>query len=497
MKNAWFSLSLFLLAVLVGCQQPAPATDTPVAPTIAGAPLITNPTSLVTLLRNPAFFEGEYIQLAGQYKRLPLAVCAEGSSRSPVTWALVDGDVEVMASGYDAVLRRLAEPGLPLVIEGRWRQWEGPVGCERRAPIEQVWYLEVANIVAPNPLISTQFEGSALAEAPAEASPPLVEPTEESIPVVPTATIAVATSPAGPAYPPPTAIPTFPPVVPTVAAVTPSPSSTTLATFTPVASSTPALTPSPTATVTVGPGTGTATTAATVTGTPGGTPSVTLTPGSFSPIDYEDLVKKSIGIGAADGWRFVGEVGDTITISAAPTQALNVSIELIDPTGVSEIIQDQYDNGLAETISERRLNMSGVYNIIIRSVANTSGQYALILQESDSLPFVVFQGNMRYGDIKRNSVPVDQDDLWNFEASAGDVISIRAVATGDEDLVLYLKDPSANEVEFVDDDSTAAPPNDEEIIDGYEIQVNGLFTIGVGEGDFNSFEYSLTLERES
>ena len=167
MARVWLIAALFALAVmLIACRDQAPATETPVpAPPLDERPIRAEAVSLLTLVRNPGSFENGYIQLSGIYEPLPLLVCEADAHRSPATWALVEDDIEVLASGFDAELRELADPGLGLIVEGQWRQWEGPVGCGRRVPNQQIWYLDVANIVSPNPLVSADSVPSELAAA--------------------------------------------------------------------------------------------------------------------------------------------------------------------------------------------------------------------------------------------------------------------------------------------------------------------------------------------
>lgn len=214
-------------------------------------------------------------------------------------------------------------------------------------------------------------------------------------------------------------------------------------------------------------------------------------------IEFDELYKETLAAGGVNRWSFQGEPGDVVFISVSPVSDLNVSIELLDPNGSTLISRNQGSGGQIENINQQSLNMSGIYEILIRSVDNSSGEYGVVLQTDDSQPFVTFRGNINYGNSQSNSVPVDVDDMWNFIGTTGDVVTIRAVATGSGDLVLYLIDPDASEAEFVDDNSTYGPPNDEEIIDQFTLQKTGLFTIGVGEGDFQSFGYTLTLEKQS
>lgn len=478
-----------MVALMFGCQQETPGTETPVVPTIANLPLQPDSIALVTLLRNPTFFDGSYLQLSGQYRPIPLVVCSEEGHFSPATWALVDGEIEIPAAGFDGVLRRLADPGLPLIVEGRWQQWEGPVGCGRRAPVTEIWYFEVDNIVSPNPLTAGQA-GEGIASLPIEPTPDTAVDQAALTPVNITPTIVV-----------PTASPT------SLATDTPQPTSTatitspgTAATTTTSGTATASPSPSPT----TQPRGFTPTPTSTATGTPG--PTVTNTPTS-SPmadsgdnaesIEFDDLQKETLAAGGVNRWSFQGEPGDVVFISVSPVPSLDVSIELLDPNGASLVSRNQGSDGQIENINQQSLNMSGTYEILVRSEDNSSGEYAVTLQTDDSQPFVTFRGNINYGESRSNSVPVDVDDLWNFIGTIGDVVTIRAVATGSEDLLLYLNDPEVSEVEFVDDNSTYGPPDDEEIIEQFILQKTGLFTIGVGEGDFQSFGYTLTLNKQS
>lgn len=491
MKNACIALIILLVALMFGCQQETPGTETPVVPTIANLPPQADSTALITLVRNPTFFEGSYLQLSGQYRPIPLVVCSEEGHFSPATWALADGEIEILVSGFDGVLRRLADPGLPLIVEGRWQQWEGPVGCGRRAPVTEIWYFEVNNIVSPNPLTAGQA-GEGIASLPIEPTPDTTVDSAAMTAAMETPSLVV-----------PTASPTRP------ATDTPQPTSTATIATQGIAPSTPTATTG-TSTATLSPSPTTqprgATSTPTVTATTGtpGTPVTTTPDGSptadtgdiSEPIEFDDLFKKTLAAGGVNRWSFQGEPGDVVFISVGPVSGLDVSIEILDPNGASLVSRNQGPSGQVENIDQQSLSMSGTYEILVRSVANSSGDYAITLQNDDSQPFVSFRGNINYGDSRSNSVAADVDDMWNFIGTAGDVVTIRAVASGSGDLVLYLNDPDAFEVEFIDDNSTYGPPNDEERIEQFTLQKTGLFTIGVGEGGFQPFGYTLTLDKQ-
>lgn len=489
MKDSGFALIILLVALLIGCQPETSITETPLVPTIANLPPQADSTALITLVRNPGFYEGSYLQLSGEYRPIPLMVCSEEGHFPPATWSLVDGEIEILAAGFDGVLRRLAEPGLPLTVEGRWQQWEGPVGCGRRAPVTEIWYFEVNNILSPNPLTAGQ-DGEDIASLPIEPSPDTAGEPIEMTPIIPTPSIVVPTSP-------PTSPPTSTSQPTTAATSVPQVASTNTPTTTLV---TTTATPSPTPITQRGVATSTPTSTATSTGTPATTtPSASPTTDNgdiTEPIEFEDIFKDTLAAGGVNRWSFQGDSGDILYISVSPVQGLDVSLELLDPNGSSLVSRNQGASGQVENINQQSLNMSGDYEILVRSLANSSGDYAIVLQTEDSQPFASFQGNINYGNSRTNSVALDVDDMWNFAGTTGDVVTIRAVATGSEDLVLYLIDPDSLYVEEADDNSTYGPPDDEEIIDQYTLQKTGLYTIGVGEYDYEPFGYTLTLEEQ-
>jgi hypothetical protein len=212
-------------------------------------------------------------------------------------------------------------------------------------------------------------------------------------------------------------------------------------------------------------------------------------------IDYEELEKSTLQAGGIQSWNFDGVSGDLISISVAPAPSLDLSVDLVSPDGATIVSRNTGINGQVENIDQRSLTTSGRYEIIARSIGNSAGDYALVINTSDSLPFFIFKGNMAYGESKNEMGLTDTDDLWNFQGTSGDVVTIEVSATGSKDLILYLQDPDSIEVDFADGSTSAAPPNDEEIISQYTLSKNGLYTIGVGEVDFESFGYRLTLSK--
>ena len=203
---------------------------------------------------------------------------------------------------------------------------------------------------------------------------------------------------------------------------------------------------------------------------------------------------QDIANGAAKNWLIEAIMGETITISAGPVPGLDISLELSDPDGQILETKNQVGNGIAETISDIDVREDGDYLLTVRSVSG-SGDYSLVLLTADSLPFMVHQGNMSYGQNKSRMVPEDIDDLWHFEGTAGEVVTIRADANDSMDIVLYLTGPDGVELDFADSDIDQGPPDDFEEISQFSLPLSGLYVIGVGESDFLAFSYTLTLSK--
>lgn len=164
-------------------------------------------------------------------------------------WALVSDTLQLDARGYEAIVHLIPD-GTSVTVEGFWRSYTGPLGCGKKPAASTVWFLEVTQIVQPNPL--PNFGG-----VPVDVIPPADDGGAVS--------------------------PELTPETPTPAGTeTPTPTPTTTGT----PSATPTATPSPdglggseTPTATVG-----GTRQPTVTGTPptttpSATPTATLAPG--------------------------------------------------------------------------------------------------------------------------------------------------------------------------------------------------------------------------
>jgi hypothetical protein len=431
-------------------------------------------------------------------------VCAGETHRSPATWLLQTEGLEIPVAGFDSELRELGGEGMPMEVDGRWQFWEGPVGCGRRVPVQQIWYLAVTEILSPNPLTAVEIPFGETAGIPVTtieitAAPPVVTLITEP------------TSPMATGLPSPTERPTVElETTPTSASIlspTPSPSSETISpsatigsaftntatatlegratiTATATTTATSALTPSPAASGTV-----TVTSEATETATATDTAET-----SEDIINYEDLLTGMIGAGTVLRWDFIGSAGDLATISVAPDFDLDVSLELVAPDGSIVESRDEAGAGQPETISQVTVSDFGTYGIRILSRNSTSGSFALVLSDSESEAFMIYRATLDYGFSDTEDLPAETDFLYAFHGVSGESITAIVESVSADNMVLYLFSPSGVELEFIDDDESTASGSREELTN-YSLSDTGFFTIRIGEWDFEAATFNYSLAR--
>jgi hypothetical protein len=207
-------------------------------------------------------------------------------------------------------------------------------------------------------------------------------------------------------------------------------------------------------------------------------------------LSLEHIVRSELGVEGVHYWDFVSTDGEIISISVGPGEALDVALALIDPSGTTIAVTNDGAEGRGESISELTIAQSGEYEIEVRAVGSTSGDYSIVMADANSEAFLIFKENLEYGDIGTGNLPANTDHLWNFEASSGEVVTIRIDPANSDDLVLFLVSPDSEELEFVDDGG----PGDGEQIVQYVITESGIYSIRVGELEFQPASYTVTLD---
>ena len=495
-RFAWLLLLLPLLAACGLGRSPAPtpfptAAGTP-SPTASGPVVLT----VAELAAAPGLYVDTVVQVSGLFRKQPLLVCDAEPHVSPASWGLAEEGLLAPAGGYDQQVRGLLPEGLVMTVEGRWRRWEGLVGCGKGAVAREVWYLDVARILSPSPLVQVTLTPGVPGTAVAEVSPTaeggeMLPPTEDPslfptpLPEESTPTAEFATSPAD-EFPTEEAFPTEP--VPTPAGTTPlvggSPTSATPGTGTPATTGTPTITGTP------------ATATPTVTGTPP-TATPTGTAGSGQVVqkgDLRDLEEEftttTVAAGQTDGWAmeiFEEETYQIYAIAAAPADLV---LTLLKDGQVIIDRQNTAPPGSPETIVAPGGAVEGIYEVRVAVQSGTATEYAITVATDAEFPSI-FAGQLLPGAPRNGTqLPENTTHFWFFTANAGDEITVVADPSGG-DIYLDIYGVGAEYLESFDD----GLENEAETAE-WTADTTGLYAVGIVEYEGLAIPYDLSLTIE-
>ncbi len=487
---------LIIILLLVGCRQgadePVPETPTPfstVGVTMrapVGEPINI---SLANLAANPDLYKGSNLRLRGQYQRLPRLICEGRAYPSPASWGLVGDGLLANATVLDQQLRELVNFGQEITVEGRWLQHVGPVGCGKKAPIQEVWYLSTSRVVDPHPLARS---GPTITAGPPQLAVDVDQaltatPSTEGAPLEPTATatsLVTATLTA-------TTTPSVTPITPIPASATvPPPISVTL-------------TPSPisTAAVATAVQTGTVTSTPTATGSPSGTGTPTATPTATATatgqepqdkgqLDFEDLIINELASGEVHAWNVSVSNTDSVTITVAPEATTNIVFSVFNDAGQTLVDRrNQAADGRVETIVDLAVQDTGSIQIQIAADPAEDTSYAIMVLDNESYNFT-FMGALNIGAQRGDSLDTDNDHFWFFSATDGDSIDLTVSPSGDADAYVELYGPDSSLLQTIDDEGAGG----DERLENYSILASGMYAIRVGEFDFEPMTYQILVE---
>lgn len=186
-------------------------------------------------------------------------------------------------------------------------------------------------------------------------------------------------------------------------------------------------------------------------------------------------------------WSFNINSSDAITVTVAPGSNANIVLSLIGPNDDTLVDrQNQASAGQVETIRNFSLTDSGTHKIEIRSDPPASTNYALMVMDSESYSFI-FKGTLVSDQQRMDTSAADNDHLWLFEAEDGDSISFTVRPDGDEDPYLELYGADGTRVFAIDNGDIG----EEERLEDYSILASGLYTIRVGEFDYQPMPYRI------
>jgi hypothetical protein len=501
MKQRYLIFLLIFVTLLIACGEARP-TPTPFAEEDvteeALNPIEPVALSIADLAADPEAYADSFVEITGQYRRLPLLICESDPHPSPATWQLAAEDGSVIAiGGFDSQVRSLLPSDLTVTVVGVWQLFEGPVGCGKSAASSEIWYLKTREIVSPSPIarvtLTPTGSGTQIADVDAPPTPQdtnvTATPTgavDGEIPVG-TPTLASTTVPA----PPENGTPTDASATPTDDDEEREPTLTPTREGEPGVG-TPTATPS-SVTPTASSGSGTPTPA-------DGTPTATLpagttaTPdaGNFDTVAFDPLgqglpVLEILEADQAHLYPVIFDYNGAITITAVAEPTMNLVVEIVGPA--SDVVQQANNtgNGGLESIVNAELNVSLDYNIRVYNLNDNDGNYCLVFSEAGGFPDTI-KGRIEYGQTVTDEIEVLGIDYWCFLGTNGDNITISATATGGEgDFVVGLFGPP-------DFDAIGPAFEDPEILNT-RLMEDSMFIIGVLDFEAGAAGYSLTLTR--
>lgn len=478
MKKSWpytWPINLFLLLfTLVACRTgerptptPFPATST-IPPTAAAGNAL--PVALADLADNPEAYEGAYIQLTGQYRRLPRLICRADPHPPPAAWGIGGDDYLARVRGYDNQLRSLLPENLTITVAGTWQQWRGPVGCGKRATPTQLWYLEGQHILSPSPIAQVTLtptfvggDGDAIAAASPGTPAPTALAPEETEDATPTG--GAATLPA-----PPTA--TASPTVDEGPVATGEPGTADIPTVTatPDAAGTPTPTPS----------------------TPAG-PTPTGAAGSDTVVEVDQIEPGLLGFEQLEAnerhnWPFLIGSSRTITISVAAEPAANLVLAVLDGSQTPVVEQNQAPAGQLETVAGHEFDPNEDYFIQVYAANGAPTSYAMTVWGDDSLVLRA-RGILEYGATASDTIGASEVNYWFFAGQEGNTVTITVTPSGNGDMAFLLYWPDGTENNDVYEGDHPGEP----VTLSVTLPETGLYTIQVEEWNFDPASFQISL----
>lgn len=500
MRRLILLLALTCSFVLIACSGRATVSPTPFpTPGPTTTPPVSGPIilSVTDLMAAPGLYLDTEVQLTGLLRKQPLVVCDSDYHPSPAAWGLAEEGVLALAGGFEPQIRSLLPDDLMMTVEGRWRRWEGTVGCGKQAQRQEVWYLDTGRILSPSPITQVTLtpSGIEIAEITDTPAPELQVTPEPGLSDTPPfdETPLFSESTDEPITEPSPTIDPFDDIQATTAltltlSLTPGfglfPSVTPGANLTP----TPSLTPDPfaTATPTLDPLQPTPTTTAT-------SPSSgqVVAKGDLFEVMDGDFIVTSLAGGTIDSWvldLFEDEVLYVYVVAPLPADIILSVLRDGQP-----IInrQNTAPPGSTEIINNPALPGEDQYEIQVMTNGGVSTDYALLFYTDPETP--ISSPGMLVSGTPRSSVqmPAGAYHYWFFVANAGDELSALLTPLGQEDPALYLFSPDGQEISSADDGFEG----DEELIEE-TLSTGGLYALLIEEvyGDPLTYNIQITLE---
>ncbi|MFZ0545874.1 MAG: PPC domain-containing protein [Candidatus Promineifilaceae bacterium] len=209
-------------------------------------------------------------------------------------------------------------------------------------------------------------------------------------------------------------------------------------------------------------------------------------------IDSGTTINGSLKNSIKDIWTFNGNSGRYATIALTPEEEnVDLTLTLIGPSGNVLV---SIDNGYAadpETLTDVLLPEDGTYIIEAGEFFNEAGRYTVSLLLSDE-PQFGGGGRIEFGQEISSELLENSEHNWTFSGTAGQLVSIVLTPLDDQlDAILEVDSPDDEIVVNLDEGFAGDP----EVVNGFELEVTGDYTIKVYGFAGHGGNYTLSLDQ--
>ncbi len=231
-----------------------------------------------------------------------------------------------------------------------------------------------------------------------------------------------------------------------------------------------------------------------------------VTPGSEAPqavgepdITYGQNYRAVFIDGDVLALTFDGSIGDVLRIECDQLDPqVDVDLRVYSPFGqvIAFSVDDNDVSGDDQVLTEMQLPYTGRFTLELTPAGSGEGSFRIRQLTTADLSGGGFFGDdssgMRAGFFDRPDV----FHYYQFNASAGQLITLRVASSSDEnlDIGFALLDPAGAQVAFADD-STGENPLDPELV-GYRVNTSGTYTVIVYALTDAAGTYELSFQRQ-
>jgi hypothetical protein len=207
-------------------------------------------------------------------------------------------------------------------------------------------------------------------------------------------------------------------------------------------------------------------------------------------IAYGEMVEGRVESDLGERWVFDGSQDDVVSINMS-SQEIDPVLDVYGPFGELVGGDDDAGTGLNASIEALVLPHDGSYTIVARSFYGESGPYTLSMFRVE----ITEPGPINLGDTVTALLENSDGDVWTFEGTAGDEISLAmlgSIRNSTLDPIVKLRDPAGELLLENDDDAGNLAAR----IAYYQLPEDGTYSILAGTtGDVGRGEpYVLSLQ---